>query len=369
VLQSLSGLAVGHGWLWAPEIEVLSRIAFPRIKTFDSSRAPDETDDAAVALPALDVADIRAKLDTVASEVVANDPAMLKKRIANLEAQLREQGEVNEPDETSTGIAEAEARGYQQAMTVFDQGLAKLEKSYDEFREAFAPARDCIDRLARLGSNFAVSLSEMIAVTAPAVMSIPGPGHGPLEGAAENPGRMDIGPAGRPASFSRPINRKQNGSLSPAQARILDALAWQETIGQTMTERAAIAFVADASPKSSSYANNLGSLRTAGLVEYSDGKVGLTAKGRKSASAPTPRLTHADVMQHVLGRLQPAQRRIVEYLVQAYPKDVDRKAVAAAAGASATSSSFANNLGRLRSLGLIVYREAGRVRADERLYP
>jgi hypothetical protein len=78
-------------------------------------------------------------------------------------------------------------------------------------------------------------------------------------------------------------------------------------------------------------------------------------------------MTHADVMQHVLGRLQ--QRRIVEYLVQAYPKDVDRKAVAAAAGASATSSSFANNLGRLRSLGLIVYREAGRVRADERLYP
>jgi hypothetical protein len=34
-----------------------------------------------------------------------------------------------------------------------------------------------------------------------------------------------------------------------------------------------------------------------------------------------------------------------------------------------TSSAFANNLGRLRTLGLIDYPRPGLVRADERLFP
>lgn len=41
LLRSLASLPTGEGWVWAPELGILEYVAFPRIKTFDSSRAPD----------------------------------------------------------------------------------------------------------------------------------------------------------------------------------------------------------------------------------------------------------------------------------------------------------------------------------------
>ncbi|HEX8916126.1 MAG TPA: hypothetical protein VF796_27505, partial [Humisphaera sp.] len=49
--------------------------------------------------------------------------------------------------------------------------------------------------------------------------------------------------------------------------------------------------------------------------------------------------------------------------------EVARPDLAAAAGASATSSSFANNLGRLSSLGLVTYPRQGHVKASGLLFP
>jgi uncharacterized protein len=43
VLKSLQSLPTGEGWVWAPELGVLEYTRFPRIKTYDSSRAPDGT--------------------------------------------------------------------------------------------------------------------------------------------------------------------------------------------------------------------------------------------------------------------------------------------------------------------------------------
>ena len=43
LLRSLQSLPTGEGWLWAPELGILDYVEFPRIKTYDSSRAPDGT--------------------------------------------------------------------------------------------------------------------------------------------------------------------------------------------------------------------------------------------------------------------------------------------------------------------------------------
>ena len=47
--------------------------------------------------------------------------------------------------------------------------------------------------------------------------------------------------------------------------------------------------------------------------------------------------------------------------VKAYPQSLEREQVAVRAGASPTSSAFMNNLGALRSLGLIDYPRQGHV--------
>ena len=40
ILAALPRLAQGEGWVWAPSDGVLERVAFPRIRTFDSSATP-----------------------------------------------------------------------------------------------------------------------------------------------------------------------------------------------------------------------------------------------------------------------------------------------------------------------------------------
>jgi DNA helicase HerA-like ATPase len=56
VLADLPKLKKGEGWVWSPSHDVLKRAKFPRIKTFDSSRTPEEGEAAApVALADVDL--------------------------------------------------------------------------------------------------------------------------------------------------------------------------------------------------------------------------------------------------------------------------------------------------------------------------
>jgi uncharacterized protein len=68
------------------------------------------------------------------------------------------------------------------------------------------------------------------------------------------------------------------------------------------------------------------------------------------------------------GLLPPAKWRILRVLIDADGEPVDRDVLAEAADQSATSSGYANNLGSLRSLGLIDYPERGRVVARPVLF-
>jgi len=157
--------------------------------------------------------------------------------------------------------------------------------------------------------------------------------------------------------------------LTPAKRRILAALRDLEAIGQTAPDRQTVAWFADASPKSSAYTNNLGALRSAGLIDYPEqGTVGLTDAGREAEPARAAP-THEHIMALVVGKLVPAQRRMLEVAVAHYPNSIASDHLAEASGASATSSAFTNNRGRLRSLGLIEYPSSGFVRAADLLFP
>ena len=68
-------------------------------------------------------------------------------------------------------------------------------------------------------------------------------------------------------------------------------------------------------------------------------------------------------------RLSRPEWRILQVLIGVYPKAVSRGWLADESGQSATSSGFANNLGALRSLGLLDYPSSGMVAATEPLFP
>jgi uncharacterized protein len=152
--------------------------------------------------------------------------------------------------------------------------------------------------------------------------------------------------------------------VSGPQQRILDVLAALEHIGLDDVHKTQLALFAQASPKSSSYTNNLGALRTAGLIDYPvGGRVCLTADGRTIADAGGAPSSTDELHGFVYGLVGGAKTRILEQLVASYPEPLSKQELAERAGASATSSSFTNNLGSLRSLGLIDYPGPGLVAA------
>jgi hypothetical protein len=160
-----------------------------------------------------------------------------------------------------------------------------------------------------------------------------------------------------------------NGTVSLPQQRILNALAWLESVRLPAPVKNIVAWLAEQSPTSSGYANNLGSLRTAGLIEYPmPGSVALTDAGRLHAGTFDEPLTADEVQKAVLARLSAPQQRILRALIDAYPQSIEKERVAEIAEASATSSGFANNLGAMRSLGIIDYPAPGKVAAKPVLF-
>ncbi len=118
------------------------------------------------------------------------------------------------------------------------------------------------------------------------------------------------------------------------------------------------------------FANNLGALRSHGLIDSpAGGRVRLTEAGRALAAPAEAIGTLEDLHTAWERRLPRPQWRILRALIGVHPKAVSRGWLADESGQSATSSGFANNLGALRSLGLLDYPGAGMVAATELLFP
>jgi hypothetical protein len=118
LMASLPSLPTGSGWLWAPELDILREIKFPRIHTFDSGKALAPGTPAPVLRP-LDIGAVSRQLAQVAEEAAANDPRRLKVRIADLERQLAAANagaKVNMPDELAIAEERGAARGRREVM-------------------------------------------------------------------------------------------------------------------------------------------------------------------------------------------------------------------------------------------------------------
>lgn len=89
IISSLASLKTGQGWVWAPELGILDRISFPKIRTFDTGRAPDGSEQHGQVLAPIDKDAISAKLQAVKADALANDPGELKKKIAELQRQIK----------------------------------------------------------------------------------------------------------------------------------------------------------------------------------------------------------------------------------------------------------------------------------------
>ena len=86
-------------------------------------------------------------------------------------------------------------------------------------------------------------------------------------------------------------------------------------------------------------------------------------------TTPSPIRSIDELHEAWYAKLPRPQAAILRVLIWAFPAPMGRERLAAEVGQSPTSSGYANNLGALRSLGLLDYRSGGQVVATAVLFP
>lgn len=180
-------------------------------------------------------------------------------------------------------------------------------------------------------------------------------------------------PVSLPKSADRHIQQVPNATstgITGPEQRILDAIAWLESIGVDQPEQLAVAFLAGYTFGAGSYNNPRGRLNQSGHVEYLPGqRIRLTDAGRALANAPGAPATTAELHERILAKLPGPEQRLLRPLLDAYPNAMSNADLAGAAGYTPGAGSFNNPRGRLRTLGLIDYPVPGQCVARALLFP
>lgn len=314
VLNSLANMQRGEGWVWYPEGGFLERMKFPAIKTFDSSATP--TDGGPIQAPKgmaeIDLTEIKTAMADAVKEAEANDPKLLRAKIRELEKKVVP--------------AKVEAQEKIVEVPVLKDGQ--------------------IDRLEKLADKLFAEAMELRRLAAPAAAPRPAP-----RALVRQPAPARRAPTAAPTV---PIE-----GISRSQQRILDSLAALEGMGIRQPSKEQLALWSEVSPTSGGYFNNLGALRSAGLIEYpSGGQVQLTDAGGKAAQQTDP-LTVEEMQESLCRKVGLSKAAIVRALIDIYPESITKDELAEKIGVSPTSGGYFNNLGALRTLGVIDYPSPG----------
>ena len=268
----------------------------------------------------IDLEAIQKRLEAVAADVMANDPARLKAEIAKLKRELSAKPA---PTIDRSAIEQAEQRGlacgWRDALNAAEPILSKIDD-----------LKVTADELRRMGPK------------APPPISRPytnGPAPAPQQPSSESGAR-----------------------LSRAERLILTALA-QYRGGRAKNQ---VAVLTGYAVKGGGFNNAISSLRTAGYITSDGDQLNITDSGLAALGSFDPLPTGSDLLDHWLKELPKAQREALHVLAKAYPDGLPKDEVAARAGYEAAGGGFTNAISRLRTLELISGR--GELRASEHLF-
>lgn len=352
IVDSLPGLEDGEAWVLSPHWltrhgqPAVQRVRFRQRATFDSGATPtmSSASQRPATLADIDLGSILDRMEAVAEQAANDDPAALRKRIADLQRQLaarpglRQGGEITRLREQvrdlTAALDEARSRPPErvEVPVVAPGEIAALEGIAAGLREA-------------LGS-FELSLSR--ATAQPRVQTAaPKPAQGPKTAPQQ--------PRDTPAQTAGGM------ALSKAQRAVLAVLA-QFPDGRTKRQ---LGMLAGYSANGGGFNNALSSLRTAGLIGRGE-PIAATAEGIEALGGNWEPLPDGpDLAEHWLRQLSKAESLVLRALLDAWPASLTKAEVAERTGYAADGGGFNNALSRLRTLQLIDGR--GELRADETL--
>lgn len=330
IIGSMPSHKVGHGLVWAPQRGILQAVHFPKIVTLDTMRAPKPGElRSDSALPPIDLGALKEKLAAVEVETKANDPKLLKQRIAELEREKASAKGVLGAAETDLR-AEYE-RGYKKGYIDGDEnGRASVLSHCDQrIADVTALLKDGIERLKGKWPKF------------------DGPSK-PSTGITHARQPYTPPPAARPAVPSTPRPDSSTG-LGKGDRLVLTVLAQYSPVRVSASKAAAIAGY---SVRSSTWRNILSRLRQAGHIEEGPEPYTITASGLSALGPFDPLPTGPALLEHWMARVGKGDRETLRILATLHG-ECPSSDLAQRAGYSPSSSTWRNILSRLRTLGLI----------------
>lgn len=367
LMASLPSLPVGTAWFWSPGwLDVFQRVEIGRIETFDSSATPKAgaAHKKPKKLADVDIPAVRERLAVTIEKAKAEDPRLLRAEIARLTKELASASKIAAsatniapvnlaPEQEKAARKEAARSVHEQYQPIVEDIYPLIEKLTDALQllkslDGFIGAITEPPRPAVRPAELPPAMRKRVEATR--ARQAPAPAHSAAA-------RRDFTPPAEHDSVSRP------------QQAILDGLAWLEVIGVERASRTIAAFLANASPRSSGYENNVSRLRTLGLLDYpSGGEVQLTDAGRRVAARPQVPGSSEELHEMIYRKLPRPQGVLLRVLIEHYPKSLSRADLAEAAGVSAASSGYENNVSALSGIGLVEYPDRGHVRAKGLLF-
>ncbi len=367
-LATLPTLPRGTAYFWNPDLPMFRKVAVRDRQTFDSSGTPSQGQARAQpkTLAEVDLEALKARIADTIERAKADDPKELRRQIAELK-----KAAAAKPAPVATL---APPKVVERAV-LKDAHVARLVAAVERARDM---AATLLKRHAQQVDILSQRLQVVVAEAGTprdqirVATAAPQDSHHARTSAPVVPGRGGNGlaPVRRPPApvVPRAVHTAGDAGLTPVKQRILDGLAFMEAIGGS-GDKVQLALLCDVSPTSGSYFNNLGALRTAGLITYpSPGRIALSDEGRALARTDGVPNSAEELHEALSRKLPPIKWKIVEALIAEYPRSLSKEGLAERIGVSATSGSYFNNLGSLRSLGLIDYPFPGQVVARSVLF-
>lgn len=346
VRDSLASLPVGTGWVWSPEwLGILQRVEFRQRTTFDSSATPKvgQVRVLPTARAKIDLAQLGEQIAAMAEKQKADDPVELRRTIARLEKQLREQ--------PAGAPVEQEVVKFVEVPVITAEHLAEVAALRGQFNELVKP-------LAQLGFDMVDTVSRIEEAIRRATPKVAGAEHKAAV-VVSRPASKPSVTAPRPA-VALPVVAEGDVELTGPERRILAALAPFGTRSHKQ-----LAVLAGYKPSSSGFKNPLAHLRATGLAQGGGEAIVITDAGYAALGDYEPLPTGRALVDHWLSKLTGPEARILSALIDAYPTPVTAQDLAERTGYAHTSSGFKNPLAKLRSHQLAMGGGSGIVAAQE----
>ena len=406
LIESLPMLQVGDAWAWHPRKGIHQRFRARKKKTFDSGETPKpgRKKREPRVLSQVDLDKLGKTISEAAARARDSDPKALKKRVTELTAKntaLAAQIEKLSASPKSTPKASggttkevvverevkiASAAQLTRIEKLIASGVALVKQWDDRSANAYAALGAVQHKTSEHFASLSASLGEVATTIAglrsateaatAAVRHAPPPRPPPLvkvRSTSNGHPKQSPPPVTYPVIHtSERVVREagsQGGDVTPGLRRILTATNTMSNILGHDPSKRQVALLAKQSPTSGHFANQLGQLRSMGMLEYPvPGFVRLTQAGIAECD-PTPMpATSEEIHSFVRGLVKERKWQIVKALIDVYPEPLTKPELADLSGFSGTSGHYANCLGELRSSGFVSYPVPGQVRAEDILF-